>query len=748
MTDDDAAIEALDAFVEALLAGEVTDADEWLARNPGLDEALRADLDVVASLHRAADSVAQDSILAEPASASEELADTVLADGRPSAGGSRRLLAPGTRVGECVIEELIGTGGMGEVYRAHHAVLGRDVSVKVLRPFLADDPDAVARFRREVQAQASMGAHPNVVTATHASEHEGRLYLVMEHVAGRDLARLVRAEGPLEPARAADLIRQAAAGLAHAHAAGIVHRDVKPSNLLLTEDGVVKVVDLGLARLAQGERTDRRSWVDELVGSLDYMAPEQADRPDDADARSDLYGLGCTLYFLLEGRPPFADRLSLKKLMAHAVDPPPPLSRAVPTGLQTILLRLLEKSPDDRYASAEELVEALEASAPVSSTSTTRSAARTREPSNTAPPRRALANLGWIVAGFFALAVTVFGLAFHDDPPSAFTASEPLVGALEASDSRRPKERAPFDTHPFAVETGATYAFTLRSRAFDPVLLLRADGWEVETNDDAPGLGTSSQVIWTADRTGEIELVATTSREEAAGDYLLSATEVPYPQLEVGATLDGTLDESDEHYHGDDSLLDRFWLKAEAGQTYVLRMRARGYRPFLFLESDDARMLTGGVPVEGAPEEIQLVHVAEEAGFLIVCANAAEPGEGGAYHLSVASELAGEEILHTSGILSEGDAVAGDESFYDPHPIAMRAGHTYVITMRSEDFDTYLLLVDSADARIARNDDALGTDSRLVYTAREDAEMRIFANSYTSGMSGQYTLTARELPPQ
>merc|ERR1712025_1512039 len=146
----------------------------------------------------------------------------------------------------------------------------------------------------------------------HASEREGRLYLVMEHVPGGDLRRLVAAEGPLPPERARRYVRQAAAGLAHAHAAGLVHRDVKPSNLLLGEDDVVKVVDLGLSRLAMSEARPR--WADELVGSLDYMAPEQADDPEKADARSDLYALGCTLHFLLAGRPPFADRLMLKKL--------------------------------------------------------------------------------------------------------------------------------------------------------------------------------------------------------------------------------------------------------------------------------------------------------------------------------------------------------------------------------------------------------------------------------------------------
>jgi len=744
--------DALDLYVQALLDGEAADVDAWLAEHPELDAALRDELEMVASLHRAAGSVVADA----------ESAESGASDGASASG--TRLIERGTRLGECVVEELIGAGGMGEVYRAHHEVMGRDVALKVLRPFLADQPDAVARFRKEVKAQASLGPHANVVTAMHASEHEGRLYLVMEHVPGTNLSRLVRAEGPVEPQRAAKMIGEAARGLAHAHAAGIVHRDIKPSNLLLTEDGQVKVVDLGLARLAMStdDSEARPTWVDELVGSLDYMAPEQANRPDDADERSDLYALGCTLYFLLEGRAPFADRLALKKLMAHAVDAPPSLTRAVPEGLRAVLSRLLEKDPALRYPSADALLTALEAlgseaagsetlsmsgsGAGLPSSSVDRGSSNLRGAPQTS---RAASRNRWLLGGaalvFLLSSVALLGILLTRKPPVQLGVGSPVSGTLEAGDGLRPKEHAFFDAHPLNVVEGQTYVFTMRSLAFDPMLLLRAESWEVGQNDDAPGGGLGAQMVWTAVSTGPIEVVATTPVEGAGGSYVLSVEPLDLPALTLESTVRGTLETSDERFVEDDTLLDRYWLATEAGETYVFTMQGQGFLPFLFLATDDQRMIAGSRPTPGETNSVTLVYIAERAGAVFVGANTQLPGGSGAYELTVASELAGEEVLHEGGILSEGDPTLGDESYYDEHPLPVRAGHTYVITMRSDDFDAYLLLVDSDGTRVAQNDDAIGTDSRLVYRAREDAQMRVQANSYTSGMQGQYTLIAREL---
>jgi serine/threonine protein kinase len=279
------------------------------------------------------------------------------------------LLAPGTNLGECRIERLLGRGGMGEVYLATHQVLGRQVAVKVLPVSRAADPTATQRFLKEVKALARMGSHPGIVTAFHASEEDGRLYLVMEYVPGVDMAQYVKEHGSLRVAQACDFIRQAASALDYAHQRGIVHRDIKPSNLLVTPEGTIKILDLGLARLAipDAPSTDgSQTHPGALLGTPDYVAPEQARDSTRADARSDLYSLGCTFYYLLTGQPPFGSRSHLDKLVAHATETPLPLEQVrpgLPGTITQIVQKLLAKDPEDRFPSAGALLDALDSAA-------------------------------------------------------------------------------------------------------------------------------------------------------------------------------------------------------------------------------------------------------------------------------------------------------------------------------------------------------------------------------------------------
>ena len=208
--------------------------------------------------------------------------------------------------------------------------------------------------------------HPHIIRATDAGESDGVPFLVMEFVDGPDLGRVVKACGPLTTPDACEAIRQAALGLQHAHEHGLVHRDLKPSNLLLGPGGVVKVLDLGLA-LIQGEQAHEEGLTatGQLLGTFDYMAPEQAEDTHAVDVRADLYSLGCTLYHFLAGRPPFAgegQRSFRSKMRAHAETPPPPIDRPespLPAGLETLLARLLAKDPADRPATPAALAEAL-----------------------------------------------------------------------------------------------------------------------------------------------------------------------------------------------------------------------------------------------------------------------------------------------------------------------------------------------------------------------------------------------------
>jgi WD40 repeat protein len=275
----------------------------------------------------------------------------------------------------------LGAGGMGAVYRAEHQVMARPVALKVLNPGLLDNPATVERFRREAQAAARL-AHPNIVTAYDAEQEGDHHFLVMEYVEGVSLARLGAEKGPLPVQQACEYVRQAALGLQHAHERGMVHRDIKPHNLMLTPDGVVKVLDFGLARFAlestsvgpvpppepagtPGPRPEAAAWLTQdglVMGTPDFIAPEQATNAHTADIRADIYSLGCTLYYLLAGQVPFPDQTVVDKLLAHASRPPRPLAevrRDVPAGLVRVVERMTAKDPAKRYQTPAEVAAAL-----------------------------------------------------------------------------------------------------------------------------------------------------------------------------------------------------------------------------------------------------------------------------------------------------------------------------------------------------------------------------------------------------
>jgi serine/threonine-protein kinase len=278
----------------------------------------------------------------------------------------------------------LGIGGMGSVYLAEHRVMDRPVALKVIRPDLLGNEDLVERFRREVKAAARLALHPNVVAAYDAEQAGDSHFLVMEFIDGVDLAHLVKSQGPLPCDLACEAVKQAAEGLEHAYQRGMVHRDIKPQNLMRTPAGLVKILDFGLARFASealpdlvpaAERqTEPASEVtardrvapvtltDMLLGTADYISPEQASAPRSADIRADIYSLGCTLYYLLVGHPPFPDGNLAEKLAAHAERTPRPLALARPDvnlALARVIDRMMAKDRSLRFQRPAEVAEAL-----------------------------------------------------------------------------------------------------------------------------------------------------------------------------------------------------------------------------------------------------------------------------------------------------------------------------------------------------------------------------------------------------
>ena len=292
------------------------------------------------------------------------VADDTVGYRGPSPNLATAELTSGTQFGPYRILEKLGQGGMGAVYKAMHPRLNRLVAIKIIA-LHARDSQAIGRFNREMQTVAALD-HPAIARAYDAGEHLGIDYLVLEYVAGSDLSAVVKVNGPLPVASAVDYILQAARGLAFAHKKGVIHRDIKPANLLLSPEGLVKILDMGLARIESSGDTATQTELtgaDVVMGTVDYMAPEQGVSTRDVDARADIYSLGCTLYYLLIGKPMYEGSSPTAKIIAHHQQPIPELQSVhgeVSSHLGAIFRKMVAKKVEDRYQSMGEVVAALE----------------------------------------------------------------------------------------------------------------------------------------------------------------------------------------------------------------------------------------------------------------------------------------------------------------------------------------------------------------------------------------------------
>jgi serine/threonine protein kinase len=275
---------------------------------------------------------------------------TVLAQGKPQA----------LQFGHYLLVSQLGSGASGHVFKARHRTSQRDVAIKVLAAEVAQDPTSVKRFRREVEAAGRL-EHRHIVRSVDAGEYNGQHYLVMEYVDGSDLASIVKTRGPLPVDEAIHCVLQAAEGFRFAHEAGVVHRDIKPGNLLLDKNGTVRILDLGLVRFEGAG--DGLTATQQVMGTVDYMSPEQSADTKRADARADIYSLGVTLWYLLTGRRMYESKNMVERIMMHRSAPIPSLTSArpdVPAALDAVFKRMVAKHPDERYQTMAEVGRALQ----------------------------------------------------------------------------------------------------------------------------------------------------------------------------------------------------------------------------------------------------------------------------------------------------------------------------------------------------------------------------------------------------
>ena len=263
-------------------------------------------------------------------------------------------------IGEYVISSLLGTGGMGSVYMASHVDTGQVVALKVLGSEQSNNPELLRRFQLEGEVAREL-KHLNLVEVLATGSTGDIHYIVQEFVDGIDVGQLISQRGSLPVKRSISIIRQLAESLAYLHQNNIIHRDIKPSNLLISRDGTAKLADMGVARLLEEESdSGQRTVVGTLVGTVDYIAPEQANDSHTADARSDIYSLGCTWYEMLTGSPPFPDGNLTAKITAHATQSPPDpreLNPDIPEGLVAVIMRMMAKLPRQRHQTIQELLD-------------------------------------------------------------------------------------------------------------------------------------------------------------------------------------------------------------------------------------------------------------------------------------------------------------------------------------------------------------------------------------------------------
>jgi serine/threonine protein kinase len=355
----------------------------------------------------------------------------------------------GEQLGDIRLEEFVGGGGMGVVFRGTDTRLQRTVAVKVLARPQAADSDSHDRFQMEARSAARLD-HPNIARVHYVGEERGHRYLVFEYIEGANLRDLVYANGPFPLAEALRYMLQIGDALLHAWQRDVVHRDIKPSNILLTPEGQAKLVDMGLARVELTDAPEHELTTSGVtLGTFDYMAPEQARDARQADIRSDIYSLGCTFYFLLVGQPPFPDGSALQKLLQHQSGELPNLAQHrpdVPESVVELLETMLAKRPEDRFQNPAELLAALIAVTEQLGLVYPQISLPLGWSNVTAEPSPLSRHLPWMVpAALLLLSVLTLGIVWHQEPETKAFSELRIPAAAETrpedSESSRQREK-------------------------------------------------------------------------------------------------------------------------------------------------------------------------------------------------------------------------------------------------------------------------------------------------------------------
>jgi serine/threonine-protein kinase len=360
----------------------------------------------------------------------------------------------GQQLDHVLLEKFVGGGGMGAVFRAWDTNLHRTVAVKVLSMRQAGDVESQRRFQIEARSAARLD-HPNIARAHYVGEDRGLRYIVFEYIHGTNLRDLVYEKGPMQVGDVLNVGLQIAGALTHSWEREVVHRDIKPSNILIAHDGLAKLVDMGLARLeylGQNDRDETATGV--TLGTFDYISPEQARNPRDADIRSDIYSLGCTLFFMLAGRAPFPDGNVLQKLLAHQSEPAPDVREIrpdVPDMLANVIATMLAKQPDERFQTPLDLAAALTSC--IEQLGLSPPAAALPAYVGTWSPRTQFwrRHAPWVVPAALLLAIVlVLGIVWHGEAsPPAFQDQELNIPAsLKQNDGANTSPSRPGDAAP------------------------------------------------------------------------------------------------------------------------------------------------------------------------------------------------------------------------------------------------------------------------------------------------------------